>query len=579
MSLHILYLSLLCFLTTSLFCQVEKPRHCASHYWDSLTLAQSSEYAEARQSFEKKLSSYIKNKKKSGTNTTVYQIPVVVHVIHDNSSNTIGGFSNSNISDAQIYSQIEVLNEDFRRTNTDASQTSTEFLSIASDTEIDFCLATIDPNGNVSNGITRHFSSSLPFNPNNTSDNKELKSFGYWPADQYLNIWVSELSEDILGYATFPSDVSIDGLGGYFTDLTNDGVVLDYRAFGRTGSLLTNYNLGRTGTHEVGHWLGLFHTWGDEDNCFATDYCDDTPNQFTSSSGCPNSPFSCNSRDMSENYMDYSYDRCLNAFTADQKDRMRAVIENSPRRNALLNSLGCCTIDKTTNLPFTEDFETGFDTTDLWSVSTTNFALTNSPSVDDFSLAVQVTTPYPDTFSLTTPLIDLTELNTPYLSFLCLSNDANAHLQVSFSLACTQQWTPLINYDSFISNEWNSKNFDLNSIKNSSAVRLRFEYINSNNSPFYLDDINIHDENKKLQTYIYPNPSTAIFNINLRYEQDQAATIKVYSTLGNCVAQFEFEKSFSSTKQVDLSSLPSGLYLFKITVGEDTEIQKVTLTK
>ncbi len=254
----------------------------------------------------------------------VITIPVVVHIVYRTSA--------ENISDAQVQSQIEVLNEDFQRLNADASNTPSLFQSVAADAEIRFCLATRDPLGNPTNGITRTQTTKTSFSVY-TDDVKYSSQGGKdaWPTDQYLNIWVCNLGGGVLGYAQFPN-------GG---PAATDGVVIDYRYFGRGGSAQAPYNKGRTATHEVGHWLNLRHIWGDA-QC-GDDYVNDTPVQQGPNYGCPTFPKpSCgNTSDMFMNYMDYTDDACMNLFTQGQKTRMRAVLAPNGFRAGLLSSLGC----------------------------------------------------------------------------------------------------------------------------------------------------------------------------------------------------------------------------------------------
>ena len=254
----------------------------------------------------------------------VITIPVVVHIVYRTSS--------ENISDAQVQSQIDVLNEDFRRLNMDASNTPALFQGAAADVEIQFCLATRDPLGNPTNGITRTQTTKTSFSVY-TDDVKYSSQGGKdaWPTDQYLNIWVCRLSGGVLGYAQFPN-------GG---PAATDGVVIDFRYFGRGGSAQAPYNKGRTATHEVGHWLNLRHIWGDA-QC-GDDYVNDTPTQQGPNYGCPTFPHpTCgNASDMFMNYMDYTDDACMNLFTQGQKTRMRAVLAPNGFRAGLLTSLGC----------------------------------------------------------------------------------------------------------------------------------------------------------------------------------------------------------------------------------------------
>lgn len=275
--------------------------------------------------------------------TTIYRIPIVVHVVHSTASGTIGGTGNANISDAQIASQIQVLNEDYRRqAGTNGYNTS----SIGADARIEFFLAQTDPDGNPSTGITRnYYAQKTSFNV--FTDDVLLSQIVSWPSDRYLNIWVTTLQNNYLGYTQFP--VAADTLKGLPTSVNDnvDGTIIDYRVFGKqTGTVnLSLYLLGRTVTHEIGHWLGLIHPWGDGTGC-NEDYVADTPPTADRSSApntCKQTYSTCvagvQTRDLVEDYMMYSPDACMNLFTAGQVARMRAVLKLSPRRVTLLKSV------------------------------------------------------------------------------------------------------------------------------------------------------------------------------------------------------------------------------------------------
>ena len=272
---------------------------------------------------EQILQNWIQNQPESFT-SNIITIPVVVHVVYYN--------SNENISTAQIQSQIDVLNEDFRRLNADASNTPSAFQTVAADCQIEFCLATTDPNGNSTDGITRTQTNQSSFSTNNGVKYSSSGGKDAWNTSDYLNIWVCDISGGILGYAQFP--------GG---NASSDGIVCDYAYFGTIGTATAPFNLGRTTTHEVGHWLNLRHIWGDS-NC-GNDYCNDTPTQQSSNYGCPSFPSSSNcsgngsNGDMFMNYMDYTNDNCMNMFSEDQKTRMIAAINTY--RSGLLTSNGC----------------------------------------------------------------------------------------------------------------------------------------------------------------------------------------------------------------------------------------------
>ncbi len=290
----------------------------------------------------------------SGAAGGIITLPVIVHIIHNGESVGTG----SNISAAQVQSQIDVLNEDFRRMNADTVNTPGAFKPVAADIQVEFCLATVDENGNVLSeaGIDRIDRNSAGFNaPPYTVNyiNSTIKPSTYWDPTQYLNIWVLHIGGSILGYAQFPDQSGLSGLPAIGGSASTDGVVVTYNAFGRGSfpQLTPPYDLGRTATHEVGHWLGLRHVWGDGP-CGIDDYCNDTPESDAPNYGCPASEVSCGSTDMVQNFLDYSNDNCQNLFTADQKTRMRTVLNNSPRRKELKNSVVC-----NPNVPPVADFE------------------------------------------------------------------------------------------------------------------------------------------------------------------------------------------------------------------------------
>ncbi|MNK24859.1 Protease 1 precursor [compost metagenome] len=312
---------------------------------------------ESAQQFEEWLQSEISANRANGKIIGgVYQIPVVVHVIHNNEA--VG--SGTNVSYAAIQSQIDVLNEDFRRIfGTNGWNTN----PVGADTQIEFCLARRRPDGsafpNGENGVNRISRTTAGFTAPPYSTNyidATIKTYTYnggvatatrgWSPDKYMNIWLCNISGGILGYAQFPQS-PIGGMGCGTQAAATDGVVFLYNSIGKSSvtGFGAPYNQGRTATHEVGHWLGLRHIWGDG-GCTATDYCNDTPPANGPNYGCPSGTNSCTAApdqgpDMIENYMDYTDDLCMSVFTSDQKQRMRAVLEGSPMRVSLINSDAC----------------------------------------------------------------------------------------------------------------------------------------------------------------------------------------------------------------------------------------------
>ena len=285
--------------------------------------------------------------------STVYRIPVVVHIVHSNTSGQIGGQNNGNISDDQILSQIQVLNEDYRRkAGTNGANTS----PIGADAGIEFYLATVDPTGQPTNGITRnYYADQSSFDVLSYDDDLLLSKIAYWPSDRYLNVWVTTVTANNLGFTPqYPTITATDTLQGLprDTDKLTDGVIVDYRAFGRqtVTNYYKSYALGRTITHEIGHWLGLFHPDGPFDDPCGDDHVIDTPptDDLNQTSSCSDIYSNCSgkrTRELIENYMMYSPDACMNMFTAGQVARMRAVLAVSPSRANLFTG---------SNAPLTE---------------------------------------------------------------------------------------------------------------------------------------------------------------------------------------------------------------------------------
>lgn len=273
----------------------------------------------------------------------VVTIPVVVHVVYNK--------KDQNILDSRIHSQLEVLNADYRKRNLDKNKVPDVWKEIAGDSRIEFMLASRDPEGNPTNGITRTKTAIKRFIHGTDENDKPLpekiKSTSQggkdpWDTTRYLNLWVCNLIEmesgqnspgQLLGYAQFPSGPP-----------ETDGVVIFYEAFGMNKKI-PSFGLGRTCTHEVGHWLGLRHIWGDDYDpsnpnsplgCSRSDNITDTPNQRGPNNGKPQFPTneqSCPNTGangtMFMNYMDYSDDDSLYMFTIGQVAKMRSTLKGS----------------------------------------------------------------------------------------------------------------------------------------------------------------------------------------------------------------------------------------------------------
>lgn len=331
-------ISLFIFLLGSFTFASHAQRKCGfTDYYNNLILEQ----PELLENFNDQIQ--ILSNLKTNSSYGIIRIPVVVHVLYNDSI--------QNISDEQIKSQISVLNRDYNASNLDKLPSSHQFYNKIGNAEIEFCLAKEDAWGNPTTGIERKYIEKLSFKYTgavNDSDENYIKKSSIggldaWDTEKYLNIWIVNFSDGTLGFATFPTN----------TPNAKDGVVIHYKAFGTVGTLSGTYNKGRTSTHEIGHWLGLKHIWGDNSGCFSDDGISDTPKQYNETYGCPSgiyedecSPSSTGR--MYQNFMDYTDDACMSLFTSGQITVMRNTIIN--KRSGLLNSsIPCDFISSTSN--------------------------------------------------------------------------------------------------------------------------------------------------------------------------------------------------------------------------------------
>lgn len=282
-------------------------RLCASMEVLETQLAADPTLRERMERIENHTREFAKNGRVNAVGEVV--IPVIVNVIYRTAS--------ENISDQQIQSQIDVLNEDFNATNADVSLTPSNFAGLVADMNVNFVLA----------GINRKSSTKRSWSTNDAMKRSSQGGINATNPTENLNIWIvnrmTSGGSTILGYAQFP--------GG---PASTDGVVIGYNFFGRTGTLSAPFNKGRTATHEVGHWLNLRHIWGDQ-TC-GSDLVSDTPTHNTYNFGCPaaghRSTCSGTPVEMTMNYMDYTDDVCMYMFSQGQKSRAIAVFDTGGPR-------------------------------------------------------------------------------------------------------------------------------------------------------------------------------------------------------------------------------------------------------
>lgn len=536
----------------------------------------------------------------------VYQIPVVVHVIYNNYSNGV-----TNISDEQIYSQIAVLNQDYSRTNTDTNLTYNIYKSVAANVNIQFCLATIDPEGAPTTGIVRVYNSKSSFD---LFDNQALKSLSYWPSDQYLNLWVCNLVSPYLGYAQFPNYTSLPGLSPTDGPATTDGVVIDYTCFGSVGAVSSPYNMGRTATHEVGHWLGLLHIWGD--NFCGDDYISDTPPQSDAHQtlDCDTSYSSCagpTTIDMIQNYMDYSVDACMNLFTTGQKDRMRTVMTVSPARLALFESSGCCPQEYTVQLPHEVTFEDNsylndqwqiinFDASSMYSkkweeVSPGAYGESNtSLMIDNDSVYSALDTTYWDV--LQSPIIDLSSAERPMLDFDLAyagntTSSATDSLVIYYNLGCKDNWVPFKTLygeelittsrkaDNFVPevSEWEKTGVSLEFLKGKKRVRFRIVVYSKGINRLYIDNLNFYKESNKFTINAFPVPVMSELTIEAIYTGYRDVSFEMINMLGKTFLKMEKKDSTSFVETINIENIPAGVYDIRVISGTITRDKRIVV--
>ena len=443
-----------------------------------------------------------------------YTVPVVVHVVHNNGA--------ENISDAQIQSQISVLNEDFRRI------TSSRGEGAGVDTQIEFCLATLDPSGNPTTGINRVVSSTYTDLNINTEDGG-LKSLIHWDENSYLNIYVvqrictgSGTGCGILGYAYFTNAGAIDG------------VVCGYNYFGTAdlddGSFVLSapYNLGRTMTHEVGHWVNLYHTF--QGGCTNND-CDvdgdrvcDTPPVNPENYGCPTGTNSCSTDDNDlsfsfpdrddyiDNYMDYTDDACMSRYTQGQADRsIAALISNNPNifSNANLTATGC---QSTLEANFIS-----FDGIQNNNKILLNWLIPEALNFDDFQI----------------------EKSENGLTF--------------YTIGVTKK------YD-FI---------DFTPLKGVNYYRIK---VVKNNRTEYSKIIKVIFEPIKTSV-AFPNPFKN--EISLKITKNEKGNVKIYDVFGKLIIDIELVETNSDFMNIDTQHLPKGIYYLEISSMHSNDFIKV----
>jgi len=512
--------------------------------------------------FNQKVEEFKQNVARGKTQSSVYTIPVVVHVIYG--TQAVGTYPN--LSQAQINSQIKVLNDDYRGQGYNVGNlASTSFSSVgAADCQITFCLAQLDPSGNTmpEAGIDRVSYNAIGTGSNNPNSYTSQSSFQsyidnvikpgtIWDPTAYFNIWVTDVNSNVglLGYSTFPAMSTLTGLVGNNSTTTNDGIWVYSRAFGTTGTLQSPYNKGRTASHETGHYLGLRHIGGDgqpngtgngnvSGDCTATDYCNDTPpqkggyasgqygqNYGTPPATAPLHPGVCVSTgDMFMNIMDYTDDAACYMFTPDQAARMQTAMANSPYRvNLSASAATMC--------------------------ATAAVAQFSVPSVTCEDTAV---------------VIDNLSSGSPIPTYSWTSNPAGG---VTFSPSATDPQPTLI--------FTNAGNYTItmvasNSVGNNTAVKN-----------LTVNDCSLVTGLTKNSLYtninLAPNPSSGVVNIITSLPSSQNIEVSVHNALGQLVFSNKYTNVTSNTFSINLEGYASGIYSVTISGNSEKVVKRLVL--
>jgi hypothetical protein len=561
----------------------------------------------------------MKNEQVMGKKADVMYIPIVFHVIHNNGT--------ENITQSQIMDQIRVINEDFRKmvgTNGDKATNGK-----AVDMNIEFRLAQKDPNGNRHDGINR-IQSTLT-----TEAYQSVKNLISWPSDKYLNIWVVRTIRNftgadgtILGYAQFPNQMQSSN------GRKTDGIVIrsDYTGTINSGN---STHAGRTLTHEIGHWIGLYHTFqdgcvGGSPNTCATqgDRVCDTPPVEDATNGCLTSRVSCNGQAMVENYMDYMDGRCANTFTAGQKERAWAQIklyrsniyteENLAAAGILPDGSYQATQVGFYSAPYAFSFEVDNDKIEGygwrvynlqnankgWNISSdAAFSANKSMALRNYDINNSVTLNSRDQFH--SPEINLTTLSDPKLSFKIAyarmntsTNDfLNVYISGDFGRTETRIFQGVANNiereagptsANYIpaGNDWKTISVDLTPYRHMTNARIMFEFQNRKGNNIFIDDFyigastGVNETLKKDMAFnVYPNPMSEFATASFDVKKAQHVSIDVLDLLGRKIKNVQQGVLNAGLQSVSINKtgLTPGIYLINIETEEGAFSHKLVV--
>jgi hypothetical protein len=558
----------------------------------------------------------------------LYTIPVIIHVIHGGQA--VGNYPN--LPQAQLVSQIQALNNDFAGAgfnsgnypinafsnwalsqNINASSLDPSGSVKIADCQVQFCLALYDTLGNLlpEPGIDRvNYVSKGWSNPGGISNYNTFKNYmdntikpgTIWNVSRYMNIWVTDSdvgNVNLLGYATFPPLAGLSGLGSSFGTATTDGFWCYAKCFGSASTYTPNvyyngYNRGRTSTHEIGHWLGLRHIWGDG-NCSATDFCADTPPASSSNFGAPTYPYKTNicsgnspDGEMFMNFMDYTNDPVKYMFTTDQAARVQTAMQNSPYRKFLGTHNLCSVIYEASSAAFNNvistctgvglkltNITTGFPPSSYtWSAAgggAATFVPSNSatsPSISFSSPGIYTITLAADngTLSTTTKTINVTS---PQLLLTASPQQtvcAGQSVTLSASGVSTFTWEPngVVWYEITETPQlpvqvYTCNATEVNGCTTTGTIALYVSICTGVNAP----------QAEPLAFSVHPNPATDWLSVNNGRRSATEVTVTISDALGRLVLsdQLSFSKNMQEHR-LNVASLEKGIYLVKLKSAE-----------
>ncbi len=544
---------------------LQAQRHCSTHEHHEKMLVEDAQYRANRAILEKFTPVSARSYKTDSAEVpAVITIPVVVHVLYNK-------FDDS-LTDAQILSQIEVLNRDFSLLSDEVVNIPSYFKGVAADCKIQFALAKRKPDSTATNGINRRFTSKISFSDNNDMKFTERGGADAWNSAEYLNIWVCRLSNNLLGYAQLPGGAA-----------KSDGVVINQSAFGTMGTAKYPYNKGRTATHEIGHWLNLAHIWGDKTDCSGDDLVEDTPPQGSPTFGAPKTVLtSCSNTTMFMNFMDYTDDAAMSMFTTGQVARMRKLFEEGGVRHSLLSSKALVAPNGSSvenpvvyNLPCAEKTEGISTRSRAKTINPGGFAygqINSKGKTDWFE--------FNNTVSQNNIQIVLTDL---VADFDVSVYDENGLMVGRSRRAGTRQENVKLN-----GAKVGTYYVKVHGYKGATAQQCYALYASISRNAFKTDDEQNDivepqkpEEIVELSSRLYPNPSAGATNLDVHLTEDEASLeVALYDMMGAKVKEMQFASlSGFNSLNLELNDVQGGIYNFIAKSGDAVFHQRLILSR